>query len=106
MLKHYKMTFTLNHETFKSLVIPAKTLVDAYIEIQTRFPGVAITEAIESNKVSDGWAQSIAKYMIANASLDDTCTFASYLDEEKREELVDAIWDEWHKYMHTKAVQK
>jgi hypothetical protein len=104
MLKNYKMTFTKDRETFKTLVIPAKTLVDAYIEIQTRFPGVEITEAIESNIVTDSWAKSMARYLIVNASLDETCVFAMYLDEEKREELVNAIWEEWHKPQPNKAV--
>lgn len=104
MLKHYKMTFTIDRETFKTLVIPANNLSDAYIEIQTRFPGVEITEAIEGNEVTDSWAKIIAKYMIANASLDDTRTFASYLDADKCEELVNAIWDEWHKSKASKVV--
>ena len=96
MLKHYKMTFTEDRETFKTLVIPAKSLVDAYIEIQTHFPGAEITEAIEGNTVTNGWVVSIARCLIDHASIDETCTLASYLDEDKKEELVNTIWDEWH----------
>lgn len=104
MLKHYKMTFTLDHETFKTLVIPAKNLVDAYIGIQTRFPGAEITEAIESNKASERWAVIIAKFMIAHATPDEVCIFACSLDEDKHDEFINAIWDEWHKSKHSKVV--
>lgn len=104
MLKYYKMTFTQNKKTYNTCIIPAQNLADAYITIQMRFPMAEITEAIESNKVTDSWSKSVAKYLIANASLDEACTFASHLDEEKREELVNTIWDEWHKSKASKAV--
>ena len=96
MLKHYKMTFTEDRETFKTLVIPAESLVDAYIEIQTRFPSAEITEANEGTEMSNGWAQCVAKYMIAHADISEVRTFALFLNDEKREALVNAIWDEWH----------
>lgn len=104
MLKHYKMTFTEDRETFKTLVIPANSLVDAYIEIQMRFPKAEITEAIEGNIVNDGWVKSISKYLIDHATIDEVCNVASYLDEYKREELVNTIWDEWHKSKASKVV--
>lgn len=104
MLKHYKMTFTEDRETFKTLVIPANTLVDAYIEIQVRFPNAEITEAIENNTVTNTWVVSLAKYMIDHATVDETCRFAMYLDEEKLEELVDTIWDEWNRSKASKGV--
>lgn len=97
MLKHYKITFTEDRETFKTMVVPANNLTDAYIAIQTHFPKAEITEAIENNIVTDGWVKSISKYLIDHASLEETCVFASYLDDKKREELVNTIWDEWHK---------
>ena len=97
MPKHYKMTFTEDRETYKTLVIPANNLVDAYIEIQNRFPKAEITQAIEGNTITDGWVESIAKYIIAHASIGDVRAFASYLDNTKQEMLVNAIWDEWHK---------
>ena len=104
MFNHYKITFTEDRKTHKTFIIPAQSVSDSYIIIQERFPKAEILEIVETNKVTEGWAQSIAKYMIAHASLEETCTLASYLDEEKSEELVNAIWDEWHKSKDSRAV--
>lgn len=106
MPNHYKMTFTEDRENYRTLIVPAKNLVDAYIEIQTRFPQAEITEAIEGNRAGERWSQIIARYMINHASIDDICTFAIYLDEGKHDEFINTIWDEWHKSKRAKAVEK
>lgn len=102
MLNTYKITFTEDRVNYKTLVIPANTLVDAYIEIQMRYPNAEITEAKEKGK----WAQGVARYFLVNATIDEVCAFVSYLEEDEREELVKAIWTEWHnrKAKYTKAV--
>lgn len=97
MLKHYKITFTEDRQTSKTIVIPAKSLIDAYIEIQLRFINAEITEVVEGGEVNNGWLQSIAKFMIAHASLDEACEFASNLDAEKQEQFATTVWNEWHK---------
>lgn len=96
MLKHYTLTFTEDRQNFRTMVVPAHSLAEAYIEIQKQFPGAEITDYSENNKVTEKWAQPIARYMIANATVDEICVFASYLDDDKREELASAIWDEYH----------
>lgn len=100
MLKHYKLTFTEDRETFKTMVIPANCLADAYIKIQTYFPNAEITDQNET----DSWVKAISKYMIDNASVSELSKFASYLDEDKKDEIVNAIWDEWHKPKDAGAV--
>ena len=104
MLKHYTVTFTKDKETYITRVVPAKTLVEAYLAIQDNYPGAVITEAVEGNRVGESWAHMVAKYMIAHASLDEVCAFACYLTEEKHDEFINAIWDEWHNAKPTKAV--
>ena len=96
MSKHYKLKFTQDRQTYKTLVIPAVSLVDAYIIIQNRYPDAEITEASEDCRVTETWAQVIAKHML-NSSFDEVEAFVGDLDEEKHEEFVRAIWDEWHK---------
>ena len=96
MLKFYKITFTEDKKKYQTMDVPAHSLAEAYIAIQKEFPGAEITEYSESNKVTEKWAHQIARCMIANATVDEICAFASYLDEDKREELVEAIWYEYH----------
>lgn len=100
MLNHYKIRFTEDRETFKSMVVPANNLTEAYISIQMHFPNAEITEANEM----ESWAKVIAKHMIDHATVSEFCAFASNLDADKAEELVNAIWDEWHKQKPSKAV--
>lgn len=102
MLKHYKITFTEDRLNYQTMDVPAHSLTEAYIAIQKEFPEAEITDYSESNKVTEKWVKPIARYMIANATIDEICVFASYLDDDKREELVEAIWDEYHN--NTKAV--
>lgn len=103
MNKYYKMKFTEDRKVFKTLVIPADNLAEAYINIQLRFPNVEITEASEDNKVIEPWAQVIAKHMIKHATLAQVEAFVSGLDEERHEEFVSAIWNEWHKLNASKV---
>jgi hypothetical protein len=48
----YKVTFTEDKgETLKYLTFPARTLTEAYIEVQLKFPNAEITEIEDSEKV-------------------------------------------------------
>ena len=100
MLKHYKLRFTEDRKTFKTMVVPANSLTDAYIAIQTHFPNAEITEQNEDKS----WVDAISKYLIDNASVAEVSKFLSYLDADKGEELINAIWDEWHKPQEAGAV--
>jgi hypothetical protein len=52
MFTLYKVTFTEdNGDTFKHLTIPATSLVDAYIDLQRRYPDASITEVEDTDKV-------------------------------------------------------
>ena len=52
MLNLYSVTFTDDKgATSKSLTMPARTLTEAYIEVQLKFPDVDITEISDSEKV-------------------------------------------------------
>ncbi len=98
----YRIKFTRDFIDSRSVNVPADTLADAYIKVQKEFPNCMIIGAkIAETKVKpvkDGakWAQAIAKCLIDNATIDDACELASYLDEEQQEELVDAIWKVYH----------
>lgn len=105
MLNNYQITFTQDRRNYKSYVIPAETLVDAYIFIQDRFPGAEITEAIKSNQSGRRWAEIMAEYIIHHATLSEVCEFACTLNEAKHDEFINALWDEWHKIDKAKAVQ-
>lgn len=104
MLKHYTLTFTQDREIYITRVVPATTLAEAYLVIQDNYPGAEITEAVEGSRVGESWAHTVAKYMIAHASLDEVCTFAFELDEARHDEFINAIWDEWHKSKPTRGV--
>lgn len=97
MLKNYKLTFTQDRETYKTMVVPANNLTEAYIELQMRIPDAEISEATEGSSVTDTWVQVIAKYMIAKGTLNDACDFVGYLDDQKHDEFINALWGEWHK---------
>ena len=96
MLKNYTLTFTEDRKNYKTMVVPANSLAEAYIAIQKEFPGAEITDYSENNKVTKKWAHSIARYMMENATINELRNFISYLDEDKRKELMDSIWNEYH----------
>ena len=52
MLNLYSVTFTEDKgATCKQLTMPARTLTEAYIEVQLKFPDVDITEISDSERV-------------------------------------------------------
>ena len=52
MLNLYNVTFTEDKgATVKSLTMPARTLTEAYIEVQLKMPGADITEISDSERV-------------------------------------------------------
>ena len=52
MLNLYNVTFTEDKgATHKSLTMPARTLTEAYIEVQLKLPDVDITEISDSERV-------------------------------------------------------
>lgn len=83
-------------KTEQELGIPAKNLVDAYIEIQLHFPNAEITKLRDSGKMltfgSSNWLDILAKHLVDNATLEQVREVADLCDFEMREELTDAIW--------------
>lgn len=48
----YKVTYTEDKgETVKWITCPARTITEAYIEVQLKLPGAEITEVEDANKV-------------------------------------------------------
>ena len=113
MLKFYKLRFTEDKENYRNMTVPANNLTEAYIELQNRFPNAEITEwwieGKEEPKTStkNEGLEAIAKFLMHDSTVGQINRFVTYLDEEKREELLNAIWDEYHNNkakMKSKAV--
>ena len=83
-------------KTDQELGIPAKSLVDAYIEIQLRFPKAEITELRDSGKMltfgTSNWLDILAKHLVDHATVEQVREAAELCDSDMREELTDAIW--------------
>lgn len=102
MIKLYTVTFTQDKETYHNVTIPARNVSDAYVEVLKDFEGAEITDLKLSGKVisinSEAWLDVFAKYLVKHAKLKEiTDVMDELATEDARDELVEAIWKQYHK---------
>ena len=96
-MKLYFIKFTQDTgNTEQELGIPAKNLVDAYIQVQINFPKAEITGVRDSGKMltfgTSNWLDILAKHLVDHATVEQVREVAKLCDSDMREELNDAIW--------------
>lgn len=96
-----KFVFNTDRSTPKIINVIADTLTDAYVIAQNNFPNAEIMAANKIGKYTsledNNWLETIAKYLIAHATMDDVSNLASICTEKMRDELATALFDTYHK---------
>lgn len=98
----YSITYTVDRVKYNHDIIPALNPSDAYVALMTKHPDAEITELKASGKVmpinSEAWLDVFAKYLVKNAKLTEITDLMDELTtEDARDELVEAIWKQYHK---------
>ena len=86
--KIFKVRYTVDRESFQSLEIAARGRAEAYVSFMTHIPEAEIVSII---CISDSWLDTIAKFILDKATVQDIKALCNDLSDEQQDVLIDAL---------------